>query len=135
LINKQRNLISLITDTHSGPGGYHQYILYDVTVLGFQRITYDSLVLGITQAIVNAHINMQAGRIFISQAEVNNVSVNRSPYAYVNNPASERAQYPDSVDRTMTQLRFMNSANNQVLGALNFLASKFQMSDVMDGLY
>jgi len=92
--------------------------------LGFDQQTFDSLVLGITQAIVNAHINMQAGRIFISQGEVDDFGVNRSPYAYNNNPASERAQYADSVDKTVTQLRFMNSANNQVLGAFNFVAGE-----------
>jgi Neutral/alkaline non-lysosomal ceramidase, N-terminal len=33
--------------THSGPGGYLQYLLYDITSLGFVRESFDALVNGI----------------------------------------------------------------------------------------
>jgi Neutral/alkaline non-lysosomal ceramidase, N-terminal len=33
--------------THSGPGGYLQYLLYDITSLGFVRESFDALVDGI----------------------------------------------------------------------------------------
>ena len=35
--------------THSGPGGYLQYILYIITSLGFVRESFDVLVAGIVQ--------------------------------------------------------------------------------------
>lgn len=33
--------------THSGPAGYLQYLLYDITSLGFVRESFDALVDGI----------------------------------------------------------------------------------------
>jgi hypothetical protein len=38
------------THTHSGPGGYLQYILYIITSLGFVRESFDVLVGGILEA-------------------------------------------------------------------------------------
>lgn len=35
--------------THSGPGGYLQYILYIITSLGFVRESFDVLVAGIVE--------------------------------------------------------------------------------------
>ena len=35
--------------THSGPGGYLQYVLYIITSLGFVRESFDVLVAGIVE--------------------------------------------------------------------------------------
>ena len=35
--------------THSGPGGYLQYLLYIITSLGFVKENYDALVDGVVQ--------------------------------------------------------------------------------------
>jgi neutral ceramidase len=35
--------------THSGPGGYLQYVLYIITSLGFVRESFDVLVTGIVE--------------------------------------------------------------------------------------
>lgn len=35
--------------THSGPGGYLQYVLYDITSWGFVRQSFDALVNGILE--------------------------------------------------------------------------------------
>lgn len=35
--------------THSGPGGFHEYVLLDVTSLGFVRQSMDALVNGIAE--------------------------------------------------------------------------------------
>jgi neutral ceramidase len=37
--------------THSGPGGYLQFVLYDITSLGFVPQSYDALVYGILEVI------------------------------------------------------------------------------------
>ena len=39
--------------THSGPAGFHQYVLYDITSWGFVKESFDSLVKGIVE--VNVH--------------------------------------------------------------------------------
>lgn len=43
------NVILSGTHTHSGPGGYQQYLLLSFTTLGFVDQAYESLVTGITQ--------------------------------------------------------------------------------------
>jgi neutral ceramidase len=103
------------------------FVLYDLTALGFVHETFYALVRGITQSIVTAHNNMFDGRIFISQTEINDANINRSPLAYANNPAEERAQYKDNTDKTLVQLRFMDKYNKEVMGAFNWFAgeSKF----------
>ena len=45
----EQNVAISGTHTHSGPGGYLQYVLYDITSLGFVRQSYDALVFGIVE--------------------------------------------------------------------------------------
>lgn len=80
------------THTHGTPGGFLTYLLYDMTSLGFVAATKNSLVRGITQSIINAHNNMKESRLFLSETEIENANINRSPTAYKNNPEFERAQ-------------------------------------------
>jgi neutral ceramidase len=101
------------------------FVLYDLTALGFIPETFYALVRGITQSIINAHNNMNEGRIFISETEIDNANINRSPSAYVNNPTEEKAQYRDNVDKKLIQLRFMDKNNKNVMGAFNWFAGKF----------
>ena len=35
--------------THSGPAGFHQYLLYDITSLGFVKESFTALVNGIVE--------------------------------------------------------------------------------------
>lgn len=96
------------------------HVLYDLTALGFVHQTFYALVRGITQAVVNAHSDMFEGRIFMSETEVANANINRSPMAYNNNPDEERAQYKENTDKTLIQLRFMDKSNKQIMGAFNW---------------
>lgn len=61
------------------------------------------------------------GKIYIDHTVVLNANINRSPTSYLLNPASERANYEYDVDKTLTQLRFMDIENN-LLGAFNWYA-------------
>jgi neutral ceramidase len=115
-------------DTHSGPAGFHMFVLYDLTALGFVKETFVALVRGITQSIVTAHNSMTEGRVFISETEVNDASINRSPLAYANNPQEERAQYSDNTDKTLVQLRFMDKFNKHVMGAFNWFAGEKKLN-------
>lgn len=64
---------------------------------------------------------MFTGRLFLSETEVANVGANRSPYAYNENPQTERNRYNANIDRTMHQLRFVDN-QNRLRGALHWLA-------------
>ncbi|KAL1108873.1 hypothetical protein V6Z11_D03G139600 [Gossypium hirsutum] len=108
--------------THAGPGGYLQYVVYIVTSLGFVRQSFDALVDGIEKSIVQAHENLQPGSIFVNKGELLDAGVNRSPSAYLNNPASERSKYKYNVDKEMTLLKFVDDQWGPV-GSFNWFAT------------
>ena len=43
----EQNVALSGTHTHSGPAGYLQYVVYDITSLGFIPQTFDALVDGV----------------------------------------------------------------------------------------
>ncbi|KAL5747999.1 hypothetical protein ACOSQ2_025296 [Xanthoceras sorbifolium] len=108
--------------THAGPGGYLQYIVYIVTSLGFIRQSFDVLVDGIEKSIIQAHENLRAGSIFVNKGELLDAGVNRSPSAYLNNPAAERSKYKYDVDKEMTLLKFVDEQWGPV-GSFNWFAT------------
>nr|XP_034905572.1 neutral ceramidase 3-like [Populus alba]TKR75436.1 hypothetical protein D5086_0000286270 [Populus alba] len=91
--------------------GYLQYLLYHVTSPGFVQQSFDALVNAIEQSVVQAHENPKPGSVFINTGDVENAGINRSPSAYLLNPAEERARYPADVDKEMTLLKFVDSAS------------------------
>jgi len=115
------------THTHSGPGGFLQYTLYQITSLGFSPETFDTLVEGISQSIYRAYRNLQPGTIHISQGLLFGANRNRSPTSYLLNPKSERDTYSDvgDTDKNMILLKFTglnDTTNPQLLGALTWFA-------------
>lgn len=108
--------------THAGPGGYLQYVVYIVTSLGFVRQSFDALVDGIEQSIIQAHENLRPGSIFVNRGELLDAGVNRSPSAYLNNPAAERNKYKYDVDKEMTLLKFVDDEWGPV-GSFNWFAT------------
>ncbi|XP_070501722.1 neutral ceramidase [Chironomus tepperi] len=121
-IYRYDNVMISGTHTHSGPAGFHMFVLYDLTALGFVPETFYALVKGITQSIINAHNNMNEGRIFLSETDIYDANINRSPMSYNNNPEQEKAQYKDNTDKKLIQLRFMDKLNKNVMGAFNWFA-------------
>ncbi|MCU0597871.1 MAG: neutral/alkaline ceramidase [Desulfobacterales bacterium] len=115
------NVAISATHTHSGPGAYSHYALYNLSMLGYDAKHYNTVVDGIYQSIVRAHGNLESGEIRINMGELNDCGWNRSPAAYNNNPASERSQYSSNTDKTMILLRFV-SASGADLGAINWFA-------------
>ncbi|KAL8525693.1 hypothetical protein ACS0TY_015071 [Phlomoides rotata] len=108
--------------THAGPGGYLQYVVYIVTSLGFVRQSFDALVDGIEQTIIQAHDNLRPGSIYVNKGEILDAGVNRSPSAYLNNPAGERSNYKYDVDKEMTLLKFVDDQWGPV-GSFNWFAT------------
>lgn len=58
----------------------------------------------------------------IGVVNITNGSISRSLYAYMNNPAQERAQYSDSVDKEMTVLKFQRASDSKNMGILTWFA-------------
>ncbi|KAM7522112.1 hypothetical protein LguiA_012014 [Lonicera macranthoides] len=108
--------------THAGPGGYLQYVVYIVTSLGFVRQSFDVIVNGIEQSIMQAHENLRPGSVFMNKGELLDAGVNRSPSAYLNNTAAERNKYKYDVDKEMTLLKFVDDEWGPV-GSFNWFAT------------
>lgn len=60
------------------------------------------------------------GYLDVSSAKVKDGAINRSLYAYRNNPQSERDQYDDETDTTMTLLRFQRASDEKNIGVLTW---------------
>lgn len=85
-----KNVITSGTHTHSGPGGWLMDLMYDIPNLGFVPESFNALVEGLTQAIVNAHENVQDGKIYLTNGILLDANINRSPASYLYNPQEER---------------------------------------------
>ncbi|XP_061986592.1 neutral ceramidase 2-like [Populus nigra] len=108
--------------SHAGPGGYLQYVVYIVTSLGFVRQSFDALVDGIEKCIIQAHENLHPGTILVNKGEILDAGANRSPSAYLNNPAEERSKYKYDVDTEMTLVKFVDTEWGPV-GSFNWFAT------------
>lgn len=110
------------THTHSGPAGFLQYILFQVTSMGSVQDTIDAFVGGITLAIERAHDNMMLSTLSYTQGEISNANINRSPTSYLANPEAERNQYLANTDHTMVQLNIFGADDGKPRGIINWFA-------------
>jgi len=66
----QANVMLSGTHTHSGPGGYAEYLIFDITTLGFHKENFNTITEGIFQAIVMAHTNMKPNVNLLANAGI-----------------------------------------------------------------
>ncbi|ESO11607.1 hypothetical protein HELRODRAFT_108880 [Helobdella robusta] len=108
-IFSEKNLMLLPTHSHSLPGGYHTYWMYQKASQGFINETYRVLVDGIANSIISAYKKMEPTDIYVNRSKLFGASVNRSPYAYYNNPPEEVKMYGDEeTEKTMYLMKFLN---------------------------
>jgi len=115
----EQNVALSGTHTHSGPAGYLQYLIYDVTGLGFVPQTFQALVDGIERAIIRAHDNVHPGQLHVAHGQLQDANINRSPTAYLENPEEERAQFLYDVDKEMTVL-VLEDDEGDAIGAFSW---------------
>lgn len=118
-----RNVMISGTHSHSGPGGYFEYFLFEITSLGFVNQTFEAFTQAIVDSIVIADASLVDGSVSLQKTKLANSSnINRSPFSYLNNPQAERDRYPDgNTDKDMVQLRFDSTAGKN-LGVFNWFA-------------
>jgi len=56
----------------------------------------------------------------VGSTHITGANINRSLFAYLANPAAERAQYSDDVDKTLTLLRFQRASDLKNIGVLTW---------------
>ncbi|KAL4640092.1 neutral ceramidase [Arapaima gigas] len=118
---RQDNVMLSGTHTHSGLAGYFQYTLFMITSKGYINSSIEAIVNGILKSIDIAHSNMKPGRIFINKGQIIGSNMNRSPQAYLNNPAEERSRYKYNTDTQIVVLKFTDKDGNS-LGMLSWFA-------------
>lgn len=115
-----RNLAVTGTHSHSGPGAWLNYLLPQITSLGFLKQSYQAIVDGALLSIQRAHQSLGPGYLTFGSTEVDDANVNRSPFAYLANPKSEREKYPYDIDKTLTMLRFSSAQSGKSIGVLTW---------------
>ena len=116
-----QNVVLTATHTHSGPGGFSEYTLWNLTTLGFEQKTFDAIVAGIVRAITAADTDLAPGTVKIAEGTLAGANVNRSRPAFDKDPAADKAKFPDAVDQRMTVLRF--EQGGRPVGLLDFFAT------------
>ncbi|KAH8097107.1 Neutral/alkaline nonlysosomal ceramidase [Cristinia sonorae] len=113
------NIALVSTHQHSGVGGYLENLLPQLTALGYVKQTADAIVAGTVLAVQRAHNNLAPGKLSLGNTTILNANINRSPSAYLANPAAERAKYQFDQDKELSLLRFDDSVGN-ARGFLSF---------------
>jgi neutral ceramidase len=108
------------THSHSGPGAWLNYLLPQITSMGFDKQSYQAIVDGTLLSIKRAHEGLALGTISAGSARIADANINRSPFAYLANPKAERDRYGDDVDKTMTLLKFTRASDGKSIGILNW---------------
>ncbi|ESK90041.1 neutral ceramidase precursor [Moniliophthora roreri MCA 2997] len=115
------NIAFVGTHQHAGVGGYLENLLPQITALGYVKQTADAIVQGTVLAVRRAHDNLAPGKLSLGNTTILDANINRSPSAYLANPAEERARYQYDQDKGMSLLRF-DDANGKARGLLSFFA-------------
>jgi neutral ceramidase len=90
-----------------------------VTTLGFSPQSYQAIVDGAVLAVKRAHESLTLGTLGVANTTISDANINRSLYAYLANPAEERAKYTDNVEKTLTMLKFQR-ADGKNIGVLTW---------------
>jgi neutral ceramidase len=119
-IYTKNNVAVTGTHSHSGPGAWLNYLLPQITSLGFSKESYEAIVNGSLLAIRRAHESLAPGQLSYGQQAIGDGNINRSPYSYLQNPADERAKYDADVDKNLTLLRFTRASDGHAIGILSW---------------
>lgn len=115
----EKNVVISGTHTHSGPAGFFQTLLPEVTSLGAIQETTDAFVDGIVDSIGKAHNGMQAGTIQFGNYSVVEGNINRSPSAYLYDDIDEREKYNHNTEHEITMMK-LSSIAGEPLGMVTW---------------
>ncbi|THH07802.1 hypothetical protein EW145_g3130 [Phellinidium pouzarii] len=115
------NIAFVGTHQHSGVGGYLEDLLPQLTALGYVNASAQAIIQGTVLAAQRAHANLAPGSLSVGNTSIVDGNLNRSPFAYLQNPAEERARYEYNQDKEMTLVRFDDASGN-ARGFLSFFA-------------
>ncbi|MDC3337552.1 neutral/alkaline non-lysosomal ceramidase N-terminal domain-containing protein [Flavobacteriales bacterium] len=105
------NVMISAQHTHSAPGGYSEYALYNFSIPGFQQEVFDSIVSGIFESVNLASLELKESNIDFVEGEVDKkMAWNRSLKAYNQNPENKfvsKENAHKAIDARMRMLRII----------------------------
>ncbi|KAL5611714.1 hypothetical protein BROUX41_000711 [Berkeleyomyces rouxiae] len=122
-VYNRNNIAITSTHSHSGVGGYYNYLLPQVTSLGFEKQNYQAIVDGAVLSIQRAHQNLTTGYIDMTTTDIEDGGINRSLWSYMQNPQEEQDLYGSSVEKTMWVLRLQRESDNKSIGLVSWYAT------------
>ncbi len=122
------NVMLNATHTHSVPGGFSHYMMYNLTIPGYSDEVCQTYINGIVDSIVKASLSLKPANIYLNSGEISpelNVAFNRSIEAYNENPEiTTKSSFETrhlAVDREMSLIRIDDNADKP-LGMINWFA-------------
>ncbi|PJZ28833.1 neutral/alkaline non-lysosomal ceramidase N-terminal domain-containing protein [Leptospira kmetyi] len=117
----QENVVLFATHTHSAPSNTSWYTLFNLFngVVGFDKVHYNILINGITEAIKAAYNQRREARIRFASGILVGAAHNRSSAAYEWN--GDKSNYSKNIEETMTLLRF-EATDGTPIGLINWFA-------------
>ncbi|PWZ02644.1 Neutral/alkaline nonlysosomal ceramidase [Testicularia cyperi] len=117
----ERNVAFVGTHSHAGPGGFMQALLPTLTSKGVVLQNFDAIVEGTVRAAVRAHDDYQRrldsgtrARLSYGKTRLADAHIQRSRYAYEQNPKAERDLYNDEdQDHDFGLLKFEDIQDRQ----------------------
>jgi neutral ceramidase len=122
----QHNVAVTGTHSHSGPGGWLNYLLPQITSKGFDHQSFQAIVNGAVLSLRAAHESLQPGYLTLGSTKVFGANINRSLFAYLANPEEERQRYnasatdDGSVEKDLTMLKFQRASDGKSIGVLTW---------------
>lgn len=119
------NLLLNAQHTHSAPGGFSFYGLYNAAAPGFVHEIYTKLVLQITETIVEAEKEFTDAKLFLGSSEFDinqEIGFQRSIKAYSQNPEAKKITEENlelGIDREMTLLKIVSEEGKNI-GSINW---------------
>ncbi|KAK2031175.1 neutral/alkaline non-lysosomal ceramidase [Colletotrichum zoysiae] len=119
-VYNKNNIAVTGTHSHAGPGAWFNYLLPQITSLGFDKQSYQAVVDGAVLSIKKAHESLTEGYLDVGTTEVTDGAINRSLWAYLANPEAERSKYTSNTDTTLTLLRLQRASDGKNIGVLTW---------------
>lgn len=121
---KPEQLMLSAQHTHSAPGGYSEYALYNITIPGFHQEVFDSIVEGVFESVKKASESLCPGALDYVEHDVDpdlGVAWNRMLSAYNENPENRKLEAEEAhlaIDRRLRMLRILR--NGKPNGQINW---------------
>jgi neutral ceramidase len=109
------------THNHNSCGGTAWDYAYALAAHGFMRNSYDAEIAGIVAAIDAAHRSVSPGTLHLGHSELHNASANRSAQAFLLNPSTEKAVFPEKIDPQVTVLQLRQGGKE--IGVISWFAT------------